>query len=242
MRKHAFWFGATASYSHAIAATALRELGPPAQSAIPALEKVAGQRDYLTRDKAQAALMVIRNESSGTLTKILEDRSPPNWSNWNAAAITAAELGNRARPLIPLFIDSLNHTNSDIRQTAISALGTIGMEPEVCVPAILRGLADPDETVRFATLLALPRFPGATARAQTEIQRCFADPDQYVRFMALSILSQTVSSLDSNSVVQAVQPLRNDPDENVRTMAENLLNELRKRTVNPVTRLGSAPP
>ena len=228
LRKYAFWFGDMAGMSHAEAATALRELGPQAQSAIPALEKVARQRDHLASYKAEAALMVIRNESSETLKKILEDRSPPNRSNWVAAAMTAAELGNRARPLIPSFIDSLDHTNSDIRQTAISALGSIAMEPEVCVPAILRGLADSDETVRFASLLTLPRFPGATARAQTEIQRCFADPDPYVRFMAVSILSQTVSSLDSNSLGQAVQPLRNDPDEGVRSMAENLLNELRK--------------
>lgn len=154
------WYDGPANYSHAIAATALRELGSEAQNSIPALEKVAGEREYVAAYKAKATLTVIRNESIAGLAKTLEDRRQTNWSNWVVAASLASELGDSARPLIPLFIEGLGDTNWRIRWKATSALGSIALEPEVCVPAILRGLGDTNRTVLTRACLFCIGFRG----------------------------------------------------------------------------------
>ena len=66
------------------------------------------------------------------------------------------------------------------------------------------------------------------ARAQSEIQRCLVDTNDITRGLAVIALGRDISSLDSNWVTQAVQPLLNDSDETVRGLAANLLKEIRK--------------
>ena len=231
LRKMPFvwWLDSPANTYHALAVSALRELGPLAEPAIPALEKVAQGTDTLVRSKATAALLVIRHQPTEPLAQVLQDRTPAHLSNWVVAAQLASELGDHARPLIPLFLESLKDTNARVRLRATWALGTIALEPEVCVPALLTGLKDTDPIVRQGSLSALRRFPGAVARAQAEVQQCLADADLGMRLTALFLLTESASSLNSNSVAQVVQPLLNDPEEGVRNMAKDLLNELRKR-------------
>src|SRR5688572_9755717 len=171
-----FWFDTSASSSHAAAATALRELGPLARTAVPALEKRAQGPDRRMQHKANAALMAIRGENTEGLAKILTNRDRANWSNWFVAIGVTSELGAGARPLVPLLVESLNDTNSRIRHRAIMALGSIALEPELTVPAAITALTDSDQYVRQSALFVLFLFPGAAARAQTEVQQCFADP------------------------------------------------------------------
>jgi hypothetical protein len=223
------WFDMPASSFHAGAATALRELGPLARPAIPALEKVAEDRDTFVASKAKAALLVIRNQSTDSLAAMLQNRDPAHLSNWVVAAGVASELGESARRFIPLFVESLQDTNPLVRLRATSALGAIGLlEPEISVPALVKGFNDPDPIVRQQSLFVLYRFPEAIARAQPQIEQRLSDPDNYTRLMAVLLLTQASATLDTNSAIKAAQPLLNDPDQMVRGTAENLLKQLGK--------------
>jgi HEAT repeat protein len=129
----------SADVYHGMAADALAELGPVAQGAVPALEKVAARSDWLSQPKAEAALMMIREQPIAPLVEVLANRSTANESNWMWAAAVAGELGDNARPLVPLLLGALNDTNAMFRYEAAMRLGQIGLEPQLVIPALARG-------------------------------------------------------------------------------------------------------
>jgi HEAT repeat protein len=216
-------FATPAESYHALAANGLAEIGPTAKSAIPALTKIAEGSSYLAKYKARAALMIIRQESISSLGEILANRDS---TNWMAAASTARELGTNARPLIPLLVSASEHTNWMVRATALGCLGELGLEPEVSIPALLKGLQDAERYVRQSAVFAFHNWPAAASEHQEALLTCLNDSDNYVRLMTVLALQTITENLNTNRVIPAVAPLLNDPDANVRNMAKALFDEL----------------
>ena len=139
---------------HAQAATALGEIGPAAQMAIPAL--LAATTNHYVGSRAKAALMKIRQDSVASLLQSLED---PRSTNWTEAAWTAKYLGTNAQAAVPLLVKALQDTNASVRESAIEALGGIASGPEITVPALLESVkTEPDAGLRRGAIDALCQF------------------------------------------------------------------------------------
>jgi HEAT repeat protein len=112
------------------AAAALAEIGPEAHAAEPALARVLRSRDGITRINAAAALWRIE--------------------------------GNKV-DVMPVLLEGLEDADADARDKAATTLTSMADHPdsiaayEAVIPVLIGALADPDEEVRSAVVLALSR-------------------------------------------------------------------------------------
>jgi len=103
-----------------------------------------------------------------TLIKLFRDEP----SRHNA---TAALVGIGKPAVRPLLLE-LAHTDSRIRAEAVRALGAIGAEPDLVVPALLARVEDSDRSVRSDAIRALGAFGQAAASAVPILTRLLTNP------------------------------------------------------------------
>jgi filamentous hemagglutinin family protein len=94
------------------------------------------------------------------------------------AAVTAiGHLGSDAEPAVPLLVDALAGTQSDLHRPAATALGRIGAGPEAAVAALADRLFDPDPRVACEAARALGLFADAARPASGQLLAA-AEADQ----------------------------------------------------------------
>ena len=91
-----------------------------------------------------------------------------------ANAIEAGRISREAtRPLIPALLRNLTHTNSSVRWNTAAALGSIHLEPALCIPELIKGLSDPDAEAQSRCAQALCRFGDDAAEALPAILQLY---------------------------------------------------------------------
>jgi HEAT repeat protein len=138
------------------AVCALREVGPPAQAAIPALLDIMNHDYSLTQ--SYYALQIIDPEARVTMPLLLKAMKD-NTRRKRAVLILAQMNANVLRRLIhedqtvlPLLIDSVKDKTNDVRNLATNALMQISAAAKAAVPALLEALQQTRmgiETVRM---------------------------------------------------------------------------------------------
>jgi HEAT repeat protein len=175
-----------------LVAYALGEMGPAARPALPQLELLRKDSVLFVRSAAEAAFVKISGHGLDAILEPLKD--PSNSTNWMFAAHATAFLGTNGARAIPFLIQALQHTNAQVRETALSSLGAIHMSPELTIPAILPLVAPTNTNAwnRVNALDALRNF-GPTTRAlvpTNTLLQALQDPDENVRAHATNALRQ----------------------------------------------------
>jgi len=92
---------------------------------------------------------------------------------------------------VPALVERLeSDTDNRVRASAANALGYIGKEPEVAVPALVKHLRDPDPTTRAQAVLALAKFGTEAKAALSVIRELEGDANQFVREAAVKALEE----------------------------------------------------
>ena len=196
------WVPPEALYAdrRATAAYGLGLMGPPAATAVTALEslKATASEEYIRRT-ATFALMRIRQEPLAPCIAKLNDTTAADWyENVNLIKL----FGSEALAAIPTLIQTLETTNridSLILAHICEALGRIHRRPEVCVPALVPFLKSPDLTLRQQAVLALKQFGPAAQPARAALLECLKDPDPWIVTNSAWILEQ----IDSNPAARS---------------------------------------
>ncbi len=165
-------------------------LGELATNAIPDLERVSlFDAHPWNRIEAEAALAVIsRKPLTNYFAAFTNARTEMVFER---AAHMLASLGTNAAPAIPALVASLTNRFEPVwKSEVIMALGRIGREPDVCVPAIIPFLAPAnDYSARVTAALALGRFP-KRADSESALRSALTDSDSWVQRTARSSLSE----------------------------------------------------
>ena len=99
-----------------------------------------------------------------------------------------ADIGSSA---IPLLVDALDDSNTDVRASAVSALGRLGNgDPTVCDGLAERLLQDSDVSVRRSAAAALGVLDPLPYSADRALQRALLDIDDEVTEFASMCLAQ----------------------------------------------------
>jgi HEAT repeat protein len=175
-----------------LAAYALGEMGPAAQTALPQLELLRKDSDLFVRSAAEAAFVKISGDGLDAILEPLKD--PSNWTNWYFGAHATEFLGTNGTQAIPFLIEALQHTNPAVRETALESLSALHISPELTVPAILPFVtaANTNAGQRAKALTVLHNF-GPSARGMvpmTTLLQAIQDPDQNIRRHATNALRQ----------------------------------------------------
>lgn len=109
-------------------------------------------------------------------------------------------------------------TNPDPEERASAVFFLTGGESRTVIPVLLEALGDPDAEVRLAAVEALDDYSD-DLKPETLVP-ALSDADAEVRFEALGVLGD----MDDEDAVRAIaKRMLNDPDEDVRSLAEGIL-------------------
>ncbi|MCI0455869.1 MAG: HEAT repeat domain-containing protein [Gemmataceae bacterium] len=149
------------------AAAALRELGPKASAAAPALVKALADKEPRVRATAAETLGKLppTGATTGKLDALLAD--PDEEVRLSAALARWASSEEKGREkLLEVVARGLGSNRAAVRKRAAVVLGEFGKGAQAAVPALLTVLRDPDASVRQAVAAALRSIdPAAAARA-----------------------------------------------------------------------------
>jgi HEAT repeat protein len=163
------------------AAEAIRELGPQATKAIPALKRMLKHKDcYLRMSAARTLAAVAGKDAVPTLLVRMKREKElgvnkcarDNWESTNyhdhlsvrGAIIEAlGEIGPAAESAVPELVAAVADPKEDYfsREAAVEALGKIDALAKSAVPALRRLLGDSSELVREAADEALKKIEAA---------------------------------------------------------------------------------
>jgi HEAT repeat protein len=127
----------------------LRDIGPAAWAAIPALRKLLDHRDCRRRLWGAEALGAVLPDDDVILSRLPEALACCHECRFEAARI-CERLGARAASFVPAAIALLSHANGKVRAYAARALGGIGAAARAALPALAEAARDRLPEVREA--------------------------------------------------------------------------------------------
>ena len=233
------------------AANSLRNLGPKAVKALPALMEIA-QDD--TRNGGRQALFALANIPGGidALVKLY-----PNLKNASARAgvIQAVAYSRERTKAAPLVLAGLKHPDVQVRLTSIQALPLVGASAKEAVASLAVLVKDANPQVRFSAVGALNQLgPDAwpvlvdtlknadAAELRLTILHtitngavrgpgvipaliaCLKDASPQVRGQACLVLAGYPGG--AQEAIPALRSLLNDTNASVRAQAQNALNRI----------------
>ncbi len=137
------------------AVSTLGKIGADPDEAIPALIDAMSDTDQFVREEAVDSLMEYGASAKPVIPDIIEALGDTNSKVRSSAAHIFKKIGKDGIPhLEPLLGDE----NPDIRKQAVMALGYIGPDAAMLVPAIIEMLDDDNEGVRNYAAIALGKI------------------------------------------------------------------------------------
>ena len=167
------------------AVKAFQLLGPVAQPAIPSLARLLNNKK--SAGDAARALAAIGPAAVETLTGALSHAD----AQVRASATRAVgEIGEGARPAVPMLIKCLKDDDLDVRSGAIASLERLKHDPETVVPALIEVLKQGEMNVRIAAAAALGAFGSQAKAAVPELSKAAASKAEFLRDAATGALAQ----------------------------------------------------
>jgi HEAT repeat protein len=127
-------------------------------------------------------------------------------------------LGEQARVSFPYFLTALTNQNPDVRRLAAGALGQLGSEAELCIPALIE--RQNDRAVRSRVMLALGCIGKRPDICVPVLAAGLCDPEALTRDNAASSLAQFGSQARAATpaLIESMRSLM-DGNESRRTIA-----------------------
>jgi HEAT repeat protein len=170
----------------------LRELGPDARAAAPAILALA--EDLESRDAPAAVTALARIDLSAAraaMNRAREGLRHPDVNTRRRAVERLGDLGPLARPAAPELIRATRDDDALVRDRALQALVRIGLPAAGMLPVLTAALDDPRDHVRHSAVVALDALPPEVATsALTALRRAERDPSNLIRQRVAHLLAR----------------------------------------------------
>ncbi|SPE56613.1 conserved exported hypothetical protein [Verrucomicrobia bacterium] len=141
--------------------TALQELGPAGQAAIPTLILMLGDKKRKpgqVSEIAGAAYLVLPKMSPESIQPLTAALSSQDLQVYALAAGALSCIGPAARDAIPVLERKLMDKAPVVRVSAAVTIGKLGRNPEAVVPVLAQGFREGDWGTRSYILSVLPQY------------------------------------------------------------------------------------
>ncbi len=184
------------------AANAFAILGSAARPAIPELLRLVHDREATnTAAFARYALANIGADALPHLIALLEDTNAANrlYAAFYIGALS--QLRTNAAAAVPALLNCLRDGDPKVQWTAAAALGEVGLQAEVVVPALQGAYeASADAMLRRRCIGALGGFGQRARDAEACLVAALSDPEAGVRRAAVNSLRQVAPEVLTNAV------------------------------------------
>lgn len=138
-------------------------LGPEAQPAIPAIEKLLKDENLAIRENAASVLGALGPVASNAVPSLIECLMDPDSAVRSRAELSLHVIVQHPGQVITIVDPFLDSNDQRLRLTALTALGSFGPAAKPTVPHILKLLNDSDQAVRDCAVNALLAIAPETA-------------------------------------------------------------------------------
>jgi HEAT repeat protein len=199
----------------------LRDLGPEAAAATPALLAALQDPDPHVRHVVTAALGEIAPADKEVIAALVSRlRTGDRLSAVKALGHFAAD----AREAVPTLVELVKDPDTETRLTAVIILGEIGPDAALAVRVLTEALRDADATVREHAAESLGQIGTEDASTIAALSEALKDNNSRVRRDAVRTLGQIGPA--AKSAVPAIRGLQKDESENVRSAARTALRQI----------------
>ncbi|MEN9678028.1 MAG: hypothetical protein RIS76_3924 [Verrucomicrobiota bacterium] len=153
-------------------------------------------RDWIVRNNAVCALRFFPEAASVVVPALSQALLDPNPEVQLAAASILPEVATdrvTKRAAVSVIIAILASPNDQIAWQAAEALGELGVEPEIAVPALMATLGSTNALVAETAVGALERFSSWPAGSRQTLEGLLQNPDPTVRERATNLLAAPVA-------------------------------------------------
>lgn len=124
------------------------------------------------------------------ILEIMWQRKPEGTDHVNFREALKSIIEKRGREAVSPLVRQLKSPDRFVRQTACEALGDIGPEAALAIPALEGSLADPDPAVRVKAAKALFEVGAAEESYRTTLEKLRNDPDRKTKIEAANMLTE----------------------------------------------------
>jgi HEAT repeat protein len=185
--------------------TAIESIGPAAIDAAPLL--IARLDTDLSMSLGVDALFAIGPATHPLLADALQDGQHSGEHNLQVLELLV-RFGPDAAPVIPSIVPHITSKYPRVREAAARALGAIGSQPELSLPALGQAIGDPRPFVRAAAAASLAAFSDHVTETVPQLVNALGDEYLDVRVAATSALGQ-LGPL-AQSALPALETLKDD--------------------------------
>ena len=150
--RHGGMLADTNWYVGTSALDALRQFGPGAKQAAPAVERYLSHTNFVVRASAMAALRAVDPDAAAqagySLSDLLRMVHDPNVDTRKTAVYSLYIAHDEASSVVPALIPALTDSDPRVRRLAVTTLRRYKHEAQSALPALTRCLKDPDEAFR----------------------------------------------------------------------------------------------
>jgi hypothetical protein len=199
-------------------------IGPLAADAIPDLTQLAmaGDRPDEGGFIAIQALGMMRSLASNAMPQLCIIAQDKNRTRGRLHAVVAlGRIGPSARSAVPVLREVLTETNQELRVASLRSIAEIGFTPDELVPTLLDLKQSTNDWVVTLASLALWNHDRHDSKLQEELTAALASEKRGWLLSSLITLGTNAAPL-----IQAVRPLTNDSDANIRRFAKLALKEM----------------
>ena len=177
---------------------------------------------------SEAALLAVGPDALPAFTNLMAKTKFPGTGNL-IGTFANAVYAERIKPeeaamALPYLVQVFRSTDAHGRWYAAGALGAVHQQPELCVPLLIDGLADPNPNIRQSCIESLGRFGEAASPHAGKLADVFGQVDAQTRRAICGALA-SFHSAATIAVPILVRGLR-DPDESVRVWSATGLGQL----------------
>jgi HEAT repeats len=184
-----------------LAAMHLKEIGVPAQAAVPPLVEMATSpgRSSLHSEAAGALPTIDLSAARQVMTAWLPKLQDPDPQIRRDAVSVLGALGPLAKPAVPSLLGILDDPNSVVRDRVVRALGAISLPARTVMSRLLQALHDPEWTVRYAAVTQFSFSGFSSPESLAALQELTKDSNQTVARLAQSAVASADRQLQAST-------------------------------------------
>ena len=193
--------------------------------ALPYLVQVFRSTDTHGRWYAAGALGAVHEQPELCVPLLIDGLADPNPNVRQSCIESLGRFGEAASPHAGKLADVFGQVDAQTRRAICGALASFHSAATIAVPVLVRGLRDPDESVRVWSATGLGQLAALPEQAVPALAEAVEDPNQMVRMMAVQSLGQL--GPQATNALSTIQRACSDPDTSVREIATNALARLK---------------
>ena len=163
-------------------------LGAEAAAAVAELSGLANGTNSVIANRAMGALANIGEPGIPSLVAILTNT---NHAYRGSAAYYVGRLrrlGPGAKPAVPALLQCVGGRDRVLAEASLESLGTLALEPAVCVPVLTNQLQNADFSLRITAVRSLGMFRGQAHPAVPALEALLSDSNLIIREEATNAL------------------------------------------------------